>query len=438
MSWEEHYASRSVSAAEAVAKIQSGWRLATGHATGSPETLVNALVERAASLRNVEIVHMVAMSKGKYCEPEYKDSFRHVAIFAGGISRQAICEGRAEMVPRFFSEIPSLFTDGSLPLDAALIMVSPPDKHGFVNLGVSVDYTLEAARTAKCVIAEVSPNMPRIPGTGSLHVSEIDWFVQTQAPLIELQPPKIGEIEQRIGGHVASLVKDGDCLQLGIGAIPDAVLAFLPDKKDLGIHSEMISDGVMYLVEKGVINGRKKTLHPNKIIITFAMGTDKFYQWLDENQNVEMHPVEYVNDPFGVGKNDNLGSINSAISVDVLGQVAADMMGPQQFSGVGGQVDFVRGAVRSKGGRSIIAMPSTAAKGAVSRICVALERGQCVTTSRYDVDYVVTEHGIAHLRGKNIRQRAGQLINIAEPRFREQLLRETVELFGWRPEGVKL
>ena len=438
MSWREYYASRTVSAAEAAGKIQSGWRLATAHATGSPETLVNALVDRADSLRNVEIVHMVAMSKGKYCEPQYKDNFRHVAIFAGGISRDAIRDGRADYVPRFFSEIPSLFTDGSLPLDAALIMVSPPDQHGFVNLGVSVDYTLMAAREARCVIAEVSPHMPRIPGEGSIHVSEIDWFVETEAKLIELQPPKIGEIEQRIGQHVASLVKDGDCLQLGIGAIPDAALTFLLDKKDLGIHSEMISDGVMHLVEKGVVTGRKKNLHPGKIVITFAMGTQNFYEWLDNNQHMLMYPVDYVNDPYIVGKNDNLVSINSAISVDMLGQVAADMMGPMQFSGVGGQVDFVRGSVISKGGRSIIAMPSTAAKGAVSRIGAALERGQAVTTSRQDVDYIVTEHGIAYLRGKSVRHRAGALINIAEPRFREELLRETIDLYGWEPVGVKI
>ena len=437
MSWKEHYAARSVSAAEAAGKIKSGWRIATGHATGSPETLVNALVDRASELHDVEIVHMVAMSKGRYCEPQYRENFRHVSIFAGGLSREAIRDGRAEMVPRFFSEIPSLFTDGSLPLDAALIMVSPPDKHGFVNMGVSVDYTQEAARTAACVIAEVSPHVPRIPGTGSIHVSDIDWFVQTEAKLIELQPPKVGEVEKRIGQNVASLVKDGDCLQLGIGAIPDAVLTFLDDKKDLGIHSEMISDGVMRLVEKGVVTGKKKTLHPGKIVITFAMGTQNFYEWLDANQNMLMHPVDYVNDPRVIGKNENLVSINSAISVDMLGQVAADMMGPLQFSGVGGQVDFVRGALLSRGGRSIIAMPSTAAKGTVSRVCAALERGQCVTTSRYDVDYVITEYGIAHLRGKNIRQRAGQLINIAESHFRDELFRETVDLYGWEPVGVK-
>ena len=342
-----------------------------------------------------------------------------------------MAEGRADYTPIFFSQIPELFSDEFLPVDVALITVSPPDAQGKVSLGVSVDYTLKAAMTAKTTIAAVNPNMPYIGGA-LLDVSEIDSFVFSQAPLLELAPPSIGPIEKAIGGHIAGLINDGDCMQLGIGAIPDAVLCFLGDKKDLGIHSEMISDGVMHLVEKGVVTCARKTLHPGKIVIAFAMGSKAFYTWMDHNPMLEAHPVDYVNDPRIIGQNDNLISINSALSVDLLGQVAADSMGPKQFSGVGGQVDFVRGARFSKGGRSVIAMPATAAKGKVSRICGSFGPGQPVTTSRNDVDKVVTEHGVASLRGKTNAQRAKALIEIAEPEFREQLMREAREIYGLR------
>ncbi len=430
MHWKEHYQSRIIDAEEAARMIKSGDKVAVGHACGSPEILLDAMVARAAELENVEISHMVAMGKAEYCQPQYARSFRHNAIFVGATSRQAVAEGRADYTPRFFVEIPSLFTEGPLCPDVALITVSPPDKQGYVSLGISVDYTKDAARVARLTIAEVNPNMPRTGGDAYLPVSEIDYFVPTDRPMLEIQPPTIGEVEKAIGSHVASLIKDGDCLQLGIGAIPDTVLTFLGEKNDLGIHSEMISDGVMGLVEAGVVTCRRKNFHPHKIVLTFAMGTAKFYEWLSDNSMIEMYPATFTNDPFVIAQNDNMVSVNSAISVDLMGQVAADAMGTKQFSGVGGQVDFVRGAARSKGGRSIIAMPATAAKGKVSRIVAGLERGQAVTTSRNDVDYIVTEFGVAHLKGRTLRERAEALIGICAPAFREGLREEYRELYG--------
>jgi 4-hydroxybutyrate CoA-transferase len=421
MNWRKRYESRQIGLQEAAALVKSGDRVVAAHACGSPEPLLGVLVDRAAELERVEIVHMVSMGKSSYCGPGCEKAFIHNSLFAGGNTRGPINEGRADYTPCFFSEIPWLFRDGVLPVDVAMITVSPPDKVGNVSLGVSVDYTHQAALSAGTVVAEVTPHMPRIGGNAILHVDQIDWFVPSDRRIIEMQPPKIGEIEQAIGRHISRLINDGDCLQLGIGAIPDATLSFLETKKDLGIHSEMISDGVMNLVEQGVVTCRRKNIHNSKIIITFAMGTQSFYEWLDDNSMIEAHPVDYTNNPFVIAQNDNMVSINSAIAVDLLGQVAADTLGPRQFSGVGGQVDFVRGARRSKGGRSIIAMPATAAKGQVSRIMPTLDPGQAVTTSRNDVDYVVTEYGIAHLRGKTVRQRVEALINIAGPDFREGL-----------------
>lgn len=429
MDWKKTYKKRTKTAEEAVNYIKSGDRVVIGHASGSPEYLLHKMVENSKTYKNVELINMVPMGESEYCNPEYEGVFQHRSFFAGGKARELIADGKADYIPRNFSEIPSLFKDGALPVDVALIQVSPPDKKGYLSLGVSVDYTLEAALRAKIVIAEVTDYMPVTAGHSFLHVNQIDHFVVSNAPLIELSPPKIGDIEKALGKNIAKLVNDGDCLQLGIGAIPDATLTFLTGKKDLGIHSEMISDGVMNLVEQGVITGERKTFHKNKIVITFAMGTASFYRWLDHNPMIEMYPVQYCNDPWVIAKNDNLISINSAISVDLLGQVAADMIGNRQFSGVGGQVDFVRGARMSKGGKSVIAIPSTAAQGKKSRIVAALEPGQAVTTSRNDVDYVVSEYGIAALNGKSVRERAEALISIAHPDFREQLKDDFANLF---------
>ncbi len=299
---------------------------------------------------------------------------------------------------------------------------------------MSGDYYIAAGKRAKFVVAEVSSAVPRTLGDSFVHVSEVDYFVVSNAPLVELPPPVLTDVEMGIGKNVASLIKDGDCLQLGIGAIPDAVLRFLTEKNDMGVHSEMISDGVMGLMKAGNINNSRKQLLPGKCVIGFAMGTKEFYAWLDDNPATEFHPITFVNDPMVICQNDNVVSVNSAITVDLLGQVAADMMGPKQFSAVGGQTDFVLGAMMSKGGRSIIALPATAAKGKVSRIAVALERGQAVTTTRNDVQYVVTEYGVALLRGMTMRQRAAALIRVAAPEFRDKLRQDCIDLYGWTPE----
>lgn len=421
LKWQDHYNSRIISAQEAVKYIKSGDRVVLGHACGEPGMLPEAMVARASELKDVEVVHMVAMGKGLYAQPEMEGHFRHNGLFIGGPTRKAVSEGRADYTPCFFSEIPVLFREKRLPIDVALITVTPPDQHGFVSLGVSVDYTLQAIRSAKTVMAEVNPNMPRTHGNSYIRVDEIDYFVPSELPIRELQPPTIGDVEKEIGRHIAALIDDGSTLQLGIGAIPDAVLKFLTDKHDLGIHSEMFSDGVVDLAEGGVVNCARKTLHPGKMIVTFLMGTKKLYKWVDENPMVEMYPVDYVNDPYVIMRNDKMVAINSALQVDALGQAAADTLGPIQFSGVGGQVDFVRGAARSKGGKAIIALPATAAKGKVSRIAATLDHGASVTTSRNDIDYVVTEYGVAALKGKTVRERMEALINIAHPDFRSEI-----------------
>ena len=438
MDWKTYYSRHTVTAQEAVKSIKSGNRVVVGLGCGEPTCLVEALVDRAGEVDGVEIAQMLPMGKARYCLPENLKSFRHNSLFVGPVTRQAVNDGRSDYTCCFFSEVPLLFRDNLLPVDVALITVSPPDRMGFVSLGISVDYTKQAALSAKTVIAAVNPNNPRVGGDSYLHVTDIDHFAPTEEPLIELKPAVLGDLEKAIASNVAGLIKDGDCLQLGIGALPDAVLGYLSQRSDLGIHSEMISDGTMNLVEAGVITCKRKTFRTRKVVITFAMGTGEFYRWLDSNAIVEAYPVDFTNDPFVIAQNDNMVSINSALSVDLLGQVAAETIGAKQFSGVGGQVDFVRGANRSRGGRSVIALPATAAKGKKSRIVAALDRGQAVTTSRNDTAYVVTEHGIAHLKGKTIRQRAEALIAIAAPEFRDQLREEFLDLYGLRGPTIQV
>ena len=428
MSWKETYRSRQATAEEAVAHIKSGDRVIVGHACGEPSYLLDVMVQHAEDYRDVEIVHMVAMGKCEYCKPAYAKNFRHNAIFAGGNSRDAIFEGRGDFTPVFFYRVPELF-DTTLQLDAALVMVTPPDENGMCSLGISVDYTLAAIKKAKCVIAQVNDQMPWTGPESLVPVENIDVFVEYSAPIIELKPPKIGPVEETIGKNCASLIRDGDTLQLGIGAIPDAVLMFLKHKKDLGIHSEMFSDGVVELAEAGVITNAQKTLNPGKFVVAFLMGTRRLYDFVDHNPDVELRPVDYVNNPFIIAQNDNLISINSCVQVDLMGQVVSTCVGLRQISGVGGQVDFVRGANMSRGGRTIMAMPSTAAKGTISKIVPLIDEGAAVTTSRYDVNYVVTEYGIAQLKGKTLRERARELIKIAHPDFREGLIKVYEERF---------
>jgi len=430
MDWRADYAGKVTTAAEALKAVKSGDRVVFAHACGEPLELVDALVARAPELRDVEIVHMVAMGKGEYARPEYAESFFHNSVFVGASTRDAIHNGRGDYVPTHFHEIPGLFTGGYLPPDVVLAQVSPPDKHGWCSFGISVDYTKPAASVAETVIALVNPNMPRTHGDAFIHVSDIGIAVESEAPIIELPPPRIGPVEEAIGKNVAGLVDDGACLQLGIGGIPDAVLLFLHDKNDLGIHTEMFSEGVVDLYNEGVVTNRRKNIHRDKMTATFLMGTRRLYDFVDDNPMVNMFPVSYTNDPYVIGQIDNVVAINSAIQVDLMGQVVADTMGPMQFTGIGGQVDFVRGAARSKGGKAIIALPSTAKKGTVSRIVAKMADGAAVTTMRADVDYVVTEHGVAHLKGKALRARAFALLDIAEPAFRDQIVDELKALKG--------
>ena len=433
MDWKDIYWSRLTTADEAVKRIKSGDRVVIGHATGEPTHLIEAMVKNAEAYENVEIIHMVAMGTAEYCQPGMESHFRHNALFLGGSTRTACADGRADIIPVYFSKEPELLRTRCIP-DVTLLQVSPPDNHGYCSLGISVDYTMEGVKQSKTVIAQVNKNMPRTHGNTFVHVSELTHIVEHDAPLIELPPPKITDVEKLIGQNCASLVKDGDCLQLGIGAIPDAVLLFLKEKKDLGIHSEMFSDGVVELVEAGVITNKKKTLHPGKSVATFLMGTRRLYDYVDDNPSVEMFPVDYVNDPVVIAQNDNMVSINSCVQVDLMGQVVSTSVGHKQISGVGGQVDFVRGATMSKGGRSIMAMPSTA-KGKVSKIVPIIDEGAAVTTSRYDVQYVVTEYGVANLRYLNLRERAVELIKIAHPDFRPELIAFYENKFKCKYEG---
>lgn len=417
MSWQEYYKQHCVSAAEAVRMIHSNDVVAIGHAAGEPSALIDAMVGNAENLHGVELLHMVLLGKGPYLDEQMKEHFRHNSLFVGGAARKAVERGQADFTPCYFHRVPELLRTTLQP-DVAMIMVSPPDEEGNCSLGVSVDYTMAGALAAKTIIAQVNRHMPRCHGDCFLKVTDIAALVEHDQPLIELQPAVVGETERAIGRNCASLIRDGDCLQLGIGALPDAVLMCLHDKNDLGLHTEMFSDGAIDLIRDGNINGRRKTLHPCKHVSTFLMGTQRLYDFVDDNPSVYMAPVDYVNNPWVIGQNDNLVSINSCVQIDLTGQVCSESVGLRQISAVGGQVDFIRGASLSKGGRSIIAVGSTAAGGRISKIVPVLDEGAAVTTNRMDVEYVVTEYGVADLKGKTLRERAAALIQIAHPDFR--------------------
>ncbi|MFZ5896952.1 MAG: GNAT family N-acetyltransferase [Myxococcota bacterium] len=421
-SWKQRYQSRVTSAAAAIRKILPGRRILIGSGAAEPTTLVEALVRDGTHLSDNEIVHLLTLGPAPYVQPEFAGRFRHSAFFIGRNTREAVQTGRADFIPVFLSEIPKLIACRRVRVDVVLVQVSPPDRHGYVSLGVSVDVVRAAVAAADLVIAEVNPCMPRTLGESQIPVSELDWMIPVESPILELVPESPDATCLEIGRHVASLIPDGATLQTGIGKIPHAVVTALSNHHDLGVHTEMLSDTVLDLVEAGVINGRKKTLLPGKIVTSFVMGTQRIYKWIDDNPSVEMRPSDFTNDPFVVAQNDRMVAINSALAVDLTGQVAADTVGGRFFSGIGGQVDFIRGAARSRGGKPIIALPSTAKNGSVSRIQAVLEPGAGVVTSRGDVHYVVTEYGIADLWGKNIRERATALTEIAHPDFRVDLI----------------
>ena len=405
---------------DALSAVKSGDNVYIHTAAAAPQALVKGLIERAPELKNVNIYHLHTEGEAAYCGPEYEGIFNTNAFFIGANVRKAINQGRASYIPIFLSEIPSLFRNGIIPLDVALISVSPPDKHGFCSLGVSVDATLAALEMSKVVIAQINENMPRTHGDGIIHIREIDAFVEQNDPIPEAHLHEVSETEHAIGKHVVELIEDGATLQMGIGAIPNAVLSCLENHKDLGIHTEMFSDGILPLVEKGVINGHKKKKHPGKIIASFAVGTRKLYDFMDDNPLVTMLDCSYVNDAAVIRKNPKVTAINSAIEIDLTGQVCADSIGRNMYSGVGGQMDFIRGASLSPGGKAIIALPSATRRGE-SRIVPVLKEGAGVVTTRAHVHYVVTEYGVANLYGKSLKQRKKLLIDIAHPNHRESL-----------------
>ncbi len=427
------YNQRVVSAEDAVKVIKSGDKILIHSNCAFPSTLVEAMVKRKDELYDVEIFHALTVGDLPYLDPSMEGHFRLNASFIGQNSRKAVQDGLADFMPIFLYEVPQLFTKGRIELDVALINVSPPDEHGFCSFGVEVGLTKSGAEKAKTIIAQVNKNMPRTLGDSFIHINKIKYIVEVDEEIKELPQgeknlsPAQAQIYQQIGSYVASLIDDGATLQLGIGAIPDAVLKYLTDRKALGIHSEMFSDGVIQLVENGIITNEMKTLHPGKIIAGFVLGTKKLYNFIHNNPLLEFHPQEYVNDPFIIAKNKKMVAINSAIEVDITGQVCSDSIGPRIYSGFGGQLDFIRGAARSEGGKPIIALPSTTKNCNISRIVPQLKQGAGVITGRGDVHYVVTEYGIAQLFGKSIRERVKELAKIAHPKFRDDLYKYAKE-----------
>lgn len=428
MNWQALYRSKISDADTALAGVKSNERIYLGGGAGVPKILIAGLMRRADELRNVELTHILTFADAPYTAPKYELSFRVNALFIGKNVRPAVQEGRADFTPIFLSEIPSLFRNGTLPLDAVLVSLTPPDEHGFCSFGVEVGTTKPAAEEARMIIAEINRQMPRTLGDSFIHVSRLSHIVEVDYALPEVPQGGGTDLHLRVGEHIAEIIPHGATLQMGLGSIPDAVLHHLGSHRDLGIHTELFSDGVIDMVDQGVITCRKKSFHPGKIVAGFAFGSQRLYEFVHNNPMIELHPSDYVNDPFNIAQNDKMVAINSALQVDLTGQVCADSIGSQLYSGVGGQVDFIRGAARSKGGLPIVAFLSTAKENSVSRIVPVLYEGAGVVTTRNDVHYVATEHGVARLHGKTVRQRARALIGIAHPRFRDELTRAAREL----------
>ena len=430
MSWQPIYQSRITSAEQAIKAIKSGDRVFLTGNCSIPNVLLAALVDYAPELQDVEITHALTMGSTDYVAEGMEDHLRVNTIFVGANVRQAVQEGRADFTPVLLAEYTLLFKQGILPLDVALVHLSPPDEHGFCSFGVESGLTKTPAESARIIIAEVNQQMPRTLGDTFIHVSKIDYIVPVNYPLMEMPMSEGGpsELSNTIAGHIAELIPDGATMQMGIGAIPDAVMGFLYDKTDLGVHTELFSDGVIDLVNAGVITNSRKAIHQGKITAGFVIGTRRLYDFIHDNPVIELHRTEYVNDPFVIAQNDRQVAINSAIEVDLTGQVCADSIGPKLYSGAGGQLDFIYGASRSKGGVPIIALPATAKGGQISRIVPMLKHGAGVVTTRNHVRFVVTEYGVADLYGKTIRQRAHALINVAAPEFRDELRRSAKEL----------
>lgn len=436
--WQTTYADMIQSPAQAVAAIRPGDRVFIGTGCAEPVNLVQALVDRSVDLADTELIHLLTSGEAPYAHRDLRNHFRVNSFFIAENVRDLIQEGLGDYTPIFLSDIPRLFSSGQIPLDVALIQVSPPDTHGMCSLGISVDIVKSAAENAAFVVAQVNPNMPRTMGNSMMHVYDLDALVPVDTPLLEQQPPEPDNATRSIGSYIAALVENGSTIELGIGKIPHAVLEFLKDREDLGIHTEMVSDGVIDMIESGAITGARKSVDRGKVVASFCMGTRRLYDYIDNNPLFSFQPTEYVNDPFIIAQQHKMVAINVALEVDLTGQVCADSLGTKFYSGIGGQVDFNRGAARSRGGKAIIALPSTAKNGTVSRIVPHLSEGAGVVTTRGDVHFVVTEHGVAYLHGKSVQERALALISIAHPDFRESLLRGAVEAKYVRPELAEL
>lgn len=425
--WQEKYQSQVLTATEAVKRIRPGQRIFIGTGCGEPLELVTALSKRAYELPDTEIVHLLTFGDAPYAHRELAQYFRVNSFFIAENVRDIIQEGLGDYTPVFLSDIPRLFNSGQLPLDVALIHVTPPDEYGVCSFGVSVDIVHSAAENASLVIAQVNPNMPRTLGDCFIHVHDIDLLVPSDAAILEVPPPAVTDVTRQIAEYIAALVEDGSTIEFGIGRIPQALVAFLQDKKDLGVHTEMVTDNLVDLIESGAVTGARKTLDRGRVVASFAIGTKRIYDYIDNNPLFSFHPTEYVNDPSIIRQQHKMVAVNTALEVDLTGQVCADSIGSKFFSGVGGQVDFNRGAAKSRGGKAIIALPSTAKGGTISRIMTHLSPGAGVVTTRAGVHYVVTEYGVAYLHGKSVQERALALISIAHPKFRADLLREAIE-----------
>jgi 4-hydroxybutyrate CoA-transferase len=427
ISWREKYKSKVLSSDDALKVVKSGDKVVIQPGCAAPMELIRAMVRKKDDLMNVLLYHILIVGDLPYLAPGMEKHFQHKAFFIGGNTRKSVNEGRAEFIPIFLSEVTMLFKRGIIVPDIALINVSPPDDHGYCSYGIDVGNIKTPTEKAKVIIAQINHEMPRGLGNSFIHLNKIDFIVEHDEPLMQLpqvDPNASAEVlaaYDKIGQYIAEMIEDGSTLQMGIGAIPDSVMKYLKDHKDLGIHTEMFSDGIVELVEEGIINGEQKALHTGKIIAGFVLGTKKSFDFIDNNPIFEFHPQEYVNDPFVISQNNKMVAINSAIEIDLTGQVCSDSIGTKFYSGIGGQVDFIRGAARSEGGKPIIALPSTTKDGKISRIVPTLQTGAGVVTSRGDVHYVVTEYGVANLFGKSITERTKSLINIAHPKFRDEL-----------------
>lgn len=439
MSWMEDYRAKRTTAEEAVKIVASGNRVYLGAGCAVPKDLMSALVARAPELEDVEIIHILTTGPADYVSPDMEGHFRCNAMFVGPNVRTAVNEGRADYVPVHLHQVPALFRTTHRP-DVAFVQVSPPDEHGFCSFGIEVGVTKCAALASKVIVAEVNRMMPRTLGDSFIHVSKLQACVEVDRPLDSYSGTRTDEVQQKIGCHVAGLIRDGDCLQLGIGGIPDSLISCLRGKSDLGVHTEMFSNGLLDLIEAGIVTCEKKNFHPGKVIAGFILGDQDLYDFCHDNAMIEFHPTDYVNHPVNIAKNDQMVAVNAALQVDLTGQVCADSLGRYIYSGFGGQVDFMRGAAMSKGGRPVSALPSTARRGKVSRIVPVLDEGAGVVTTRADVHTVVTEHGVAELHGRNVRERARALIDVADPAFREDLERAAGEcrIFGRHWPGADL